>query len=343
MVKLLSFEDAVNDARVHARGRPSVLLGNGFSIDYRPAIFNYDSLAEKAELAGLSVGKAVLFESLGSSNFETVIDRLKVSAALLKVYGSGNKLARAMRQDAKVVRHGLARSLASVHPDSAIELTDDEAEHAGKFLANFQSTFTVNYDLLLYWVVNKTTVPRVRRRDGFEWPDWHPSTRHVWKANPRVGAQRVFFLHGALHLFPSKGKLTKLVHGQHGRLVDELRRRLDQGKYPLVVTEGTREEKEARIDKSPYLRTALRRFSDTSGALFIHGMSLSENDDHLLEPIEAKESDITALYLGVHGHPSADADKVIRRARRIKEARSDNGGVSLRLRFYDTSTAHVWR
>ena len=224
-------------------------------------------------------------------------------------------------------------------------LTDDEVQHAGTFLANFDAIYTVNYDLLLYWVVNRTMVASVPKRDGFEWPTWHPSDRLIWKSKPSGDEQQVFYLHGALHLFrDDDGKLIKLSSIEHGRLISELRRRLNDGKYPRVVTEGKREEKETRIEKSPYLRTMKRRFGDITGALFIHGMSLHENDDHLLELIEVAESSVAGLYVGIHDDPSTRAaQRIVRRARRIKDQRAENGGIPLRLRFYDTKTANVWR
>ncbi|KTS91721.1 hypothetical protein NS183_02890 [Microbacterium testaceum] len=345
MVNIMTFQDAVADAVRHASDRPTVLLGNGFSIDYDHRVFNYDSLAEKAELNGLSVDKADLFRSLKSSNFEAIMDKLRAAAALQKLYAPGSLLADVMKNDLKVVRRGLADSLANLHPDSAMALTDDEVEHAGTFLGNFDAIYTVNYDLLLYWVVNRTTVASVPKQDGFEWPTWRRSDRLIWKSNPSTGEQQVHYLHGALHLFvDDDGKLTKLSGSEHGRLIDELRRRLQDGSRPRVVTEGRREEKETRIDRSPYLRTMMRRFADVTGAVFIHGMSLSENDDHILELIEATESSMSALYVAIHGDPSTRAaQRIIRRARRIKDQRKENGGITLRLRFYDPETAHVWR
>ena len=342
MVKILTFEKALADAHEHCDDL-SVILGNGFSIDYNSTIFDYDSLAEEAGLENLSVGKAELFEALGSSNFEVVIERLRAAATLQELYGGNARLAAKYRGDAKVVRNGLADVLAARHPATSLALTVDEVEHARTFLSHFRRIFTLSYDLLLYWLMNRPEGPRIQRSDGFEWPTAQRSTTFVWKPKPSR-AQRVFFLHGALHMFRRDGRLEKLTYWSGGPLVDGLRERLEAGEYPLIVTEGTSLEKESRIDRSPYLRTSLRRFGESDGALFIHGMSLSSNDDHILERIEADTSKIDALYVGIHGDSDgAGAKKVVARAQEVKDRRKKNGGRSLRLRFYRSESANVWR
>lgn len=344
MVHLMTFDEAVSDAVSFSGSQPTVLLGNGFSIDYDNRIFNYDSLAAQASLSGLSVTKAALFAAAQSNNFETVVDKLQAAADLQDLYKPGGALAGRLRSDAAVVRHGLAEALATRHPDKATDVDDDEILHARTFLANFQAIFTVNYDLLLYWAVTRDAVgPFVWQKDGFEWPTWRVGPL-IWKRNPTQGAQRIFYLHGALHLFVEDQRLTKLSGFEHGRLISELRQRLNDDKYPLVVTEGTRTEKEAHIEKSAYLRTSHRRFGEVGDSLFIHGMSLSPNDDHILELIETDESEITALYVAVHGDPGTRAARrVIDRAKRIRDERRDGGGAALRLKFYDSTSAHVWR
>ncbi|MDN3443403.1 DUF4917 family protein [Microbacterium sp. APC 3901] len=342
--RILSFDEALLDARRKSSQR-SILLGNGFSIGYNPSIFSYDSLADEAELAGLSVAKPALFDALKSSNFEAVIDKLNASSSLLTLYNGDRELAATMAADAIVVRNGLADVLANRHPVNAQGLSDEEVLHARTFLSNFRQFYTLSYDLLLYWVVTRTGVgPYVHMRDGFEWPAWNDRSALIWKSKPTQGRQRVFFLHGALHLFIRGKKLEKLSYREHGSLVGELRSRLDDDNYPLVVTEGSRPEKEARIERSGYLRFGLRRFAATEGALFIHGVSMNPNDDHILELIESDSSRVSAIYVGVHGDPaSPDNRRLIERAKEMKNHRRTVGGEALRVRFYDSDSARVWR
>lgn len=343
MPKLLTFAGALADADERTATK-SVLLGNGFSIDFDPAIFLYESLAKEAKLPGLSVGKKRLFESLSSENFEIVIDKLKAAAALERLYSGSEKRARRMETDARIVRNGLADVLAARHPPKAQHLKPDQITHARVFLSNFGNIFTLNYDLLLYWVIMADEYgPSVVQKDGFEWPTFKDHSRIVWKTYP-TRKQRIFFLHGALHLFVEDRRVRKLSYSDGGPLIDLLRERLDAGDYPLVVTEGNRREKEERIDRSRYLRTGLRRFGEIKGALFIHGMSMSDNDDHIIERIESENSGVTALYVGVHGSLKSHRVRLLmKRAKEIVARRDDGQGRRLRLRFYDAASAHVWR
>lgn len=322
LVQILTFDEAIVDAHKKC-DEISVLLGNGFSIDYDPAIFAYDSLANEADLAALSIDKEALFEALGSSNFEVVIDKLCSAVTIERLYGGDQDLADRLDADALAVRNGLADVLAARHPESALSLTDDEAFHAREFLSNFRRIFTLSYDLLLYWVMNRVTPGvHVVKSDGFEWPSFYDRDRLIWKMKPSR-PQRVFFLHGALHMFVNeKRRLTKISYGSDGSLVESLRERLDALDYPLIVTEGTRVEKEARIDKSSYLRAGLRRLGEIEGGLFVHGVSLSPNDDHILEQIEAETSLVRALYVSIHGDARSRANReLMERAQAIKSRR----------------------
>lgn len=343
MTRVMKFDEALKDAKRRSHDL-SVLLGNGFSIDYDSGTFTYESLAEEARLSGLTINKEELFESLGSRNFEIVIDNLRAAAKLQRIYSGDEALADTMEADALTVRNGLADTLASRHPDKASVLTDDEVVHARTFLSHFRRIHTLSYDLLLYWVINKeATGVRVPRTDGFEWPTLRDQSRLIWKSKP-IRPQRVFFLHGALHFFVEGRRLTKLKTSYGSSIIDALRERLNALEYPIVVTEGTRTEKEARIERSTYLRTGLRRFGELSGVLFLHGVSMSRNDDHILESIEADSSKFVAIYVSLHGDPaSPDARLVIERANEVKERRKKNGGRKLKVKFYSAQSANVWR
>lgn len=203
MPHVLTFAEAIEEAREGCGRELAVLLGNGFSIDYDAAVFRYESLAREARLGGLSVAKAELFDTLGTENFEVIIEKLSAAAKLQELYGGDAALTKTLRRDVKVVRNALADVIAKRHPESAQDLSDDEVAHARTFLAHFRRIFSLNYDLLLYWVVNRIAVlPHgVPIRDGFEYPSYKDQSMLVWKSKPSQGPQRVFYLHGALHYF----------------------------------------------------------------------------------------------------------------------------------------------
>ena len=96
-------------------------------------------------------------------------------------------------------------------------------------------------------------------------------------------SQSVHYLHGALHLFDAGNELQKFTWTKTGiKLLDQIRGALNAGLLPLFVAEGTSNDKLTKINHSGYLSRARRSFANIGGSLFIHGHSLSDNDDHII-------------------------------------------------------------
>jgi hypothetical protein len=247
---VISFVEALEDSETRPGGR-SVLLGNGFSIAWNKEIFHYESLYEEAELSRLSVSKEELFGALGTHDFEDVIKRLRSAARLADVYGAGSKLVKLYRRDANVVRRGLSDVIAKRHPANSYDPQDEEVEYARAFLSHFGRIFTLNYDLLLYWVLLRSdgSEHSVQKGDGFEWPTYNDRRALIWKSSSADRGQRVFYIHGALHYFVgSDSRLHKFSYSGGGSIIDQVREKIEGGQYLLLVTEGEHKEKAARID-----------------------------------------------------------------------------------------------
>ncbi len=338
MSSLISFADAIADAK--RRHAPlSILLGNGFSRAFDEA-FAYSRLRDVAPMTGLAVAKDELFGHAASDDFETVIHNLEHSANLLKLYDPSNSPLRAkLLQDAEFVKSGLVDALTKNHPRSASEIPPAKYGSVRQFLSHFGRVFTLNYDLLLYWAVlqhSSLSQPSVVRKDGFGRPD--PGGPLVWSLPENAGDQEIFYLHGAMHLYIDDGQLRKLENS-NGLIVDQLKTNLEAGKYPLVVTEGSSINKQARIARSAYLTYCHTQLSRSPGALFIHGMAMSENDQHILNRIAKGAFD--ALYVGLHGSPSLNCDMIRAHAEDLVRARN-KAGRPTELQFYGAVTAQAW-
>lgn len=146
--------------------------------------------------------------------------------------------------------------------------------------------------------------------------------------------------HGGLHLYDKGSELAKITWSRTGiPLIDQIRGSLDEGRYPLVVTEGTSTQKVTRILHSAYLNHAIRSFSKIGGALFIFGHSLAANDEHLLRRIA--DGRITRLYVSIYGDPRDEVNAAIAlRATDLAARRPVR--KPLVLHFYDAESAHVW-
>jgi hypothetical protein len=198
MATIISFEEATK-----AAGKsPSLLLANGFSIRY----FKYANLLEKAGLATASPLRR-LFDNLSTVDFEVVIRALEDAAIVEHTYNK-EKRARILSSEANALRRALVHAVRQVHPAHREDIAA-EIPACIKFLSQFDTIFTLNYDLLLYWVILEDTKQfrdgfgLAEERDGFLWP--FRTDAHC----------NIYNLHGGLHLFKTED--------------DDIEKRIDQG------------------------------------------------------------------------------------------------------------------
>lgn len=342
-IEVLSFSDALANSR-EASGKIHALLGNGFSIACRPDRFTYDALLDEATFSGSSCNMLDVFRLLGTTDFEKVIEALRTAGHLAETYATVDPdLADRLRDDAEIVRESLAQVLAARHPDLPFDISDDEYDSARLFLSNFERIYTINYDMLLYWTVMKDGKPTVVRNDGFGNPDDESADYVVWEPYATYSDQRLFYLHGGLHLYDNGSELAKITWSRTDTpLIDQIRLALAEGRYPLIVTEGNSEEKTDKILHHAYLTHGIRSFSNIQGTLFLYGLSLAPNDEHLLRRIA--EGKVHTVFVSIFGDPSSDSNKgVIQRADSLADERSDfNPTKPLKVRFFDAESAEVW-
>lgn len=339
IMKLMSFSTALEASRQCTKKH--LLLGNGFSIACRPDIFVYGKLFEQADFSKLSTSAKKAFNALDTQDFEKVIQALRDAKAVLAAYdGVPSKLLATLQDDADGLRELLVQTIASSHPAQPGDIEEHEYAACRQFIANFDSVYTLNYDLLLYWAQMHTEegVPP-SSDDGFRKPEddydaayvtWEPGNSHK---------QNTWFLHGALHLFDAGTEIQKYTWVNTGtRLIEQIRDALKRDYFPIFVAEGTSNEKLIRIRHNDYLAKAYRSFTEIGGALFVYGHSLAENDEHYLKRIERGK--LSQLYVGIYGDPDSPANKaIIARAKRMNIPRRRS---VLNVQFFDASSAKVW-
>ena len=236
---LLTFNQAL--AESGQLSKCHVLLGNGFSIACRPNIFLYGKLYEQADFSKLSPTAKVAFEALNTQDFERVIKALRDTKAILEAYGGApQSFLDTLQSDADGLRELLVETIAHSHPAWPGEVTHEEYAACRAFVSNFNTVYTFNYDLLLYWAQMHTEEGVAPTSDdGFRKSDidydaayvvWEPSQSHE---------QNTWFLHGALHVFDAGTEIQKYTWVNTGvRLIDQIRDALSKGFFPLFVSEG---------------------------------------------------------------------------------------------------------
>lgn len=340
-VELITFQEALDLAE--GTGRKHLMLGNGFSIALFRNIFSYNTLFERAkESAKLSKEMADVFATLGTTDFEMVMEALENAAILVMTYEKSNpKLAARLKDDASRLRDILAETIAENHPERPYDIESKQYASCKRFLDNFDGNiYTLNYDLLLYWTLMQSEIqPAVESDDGFRNPEGREEEFVVWDVQ-NTNSQRVFYLHGALHIYDAGAELLKFTWSKtETALVDQIKRSLAQRQYPLIVTEGTCDQKKERIQHSNFLGRAYRSFAAIKNNLFIYGHSLAENDEHLLKLID--KGKVKKVFVGIYGDSEAAGNrKIIERAKRIPFGRDSRSPAE--VHFFDAASAHVW-
>ena len=345
-IELLDFNDAMTKAR--DLGHVHALLGNGFSRACRNDIFSYGALFDRADFNGLSPFCKSAFEALETTDFEAVIKALKNASILLSTYEpEATDLAAMMHEDAEQLREVLVQAIAGSHPTWPGDIDSGAYAACRQFLSNFERVYTLNYDLLLYWAFMQEEIePPLECDDGFRHPDDGPHEYVTWEVENSF-EQKIYYLHGALHLFDSGAELQKYTWRNTGvRLTEQIRSALAASKYPLFVSEGTSAEKLDRIKHSGYLHRGLASMPKVTGSMFVYGLSFGDNDDHVLRMIEVGK--IRSLYVSIFGDPDgAHNAEIVARAYRLSEARKARNigkrrAQDLEVRFFDAQSARVW-
>lgn len=321
---LLSFEDAYCDAQ-SKRKKISVLLGNGFSMAYNPDRFSFTNLLQVARTEGIidvDSKLSKLFDSLKTSDFEFVIKNLEAALLVNKKYFPEVDLSN-LQNDIKALKKHLVNTITNNHPENVGEIMNVESSICAKFLKKFEKIYTLNYDLLLYWVVLKEGLENIFS-DGFgggyikdEFGEDYEEDFVKFKEY----TSNILFLHGALHLFDNKVDTIKLTYSRTRKsLKEQIYRRLLKGIYPVFISEGTSDAKKEKIRHNYYLNHCFKSLRNQTGSLFVYGTNLKSNDEHILNQILTGKFD--NLYIGVYSENSLDHAKMIKECFESKKGRT---------------------
>ena len=155
MPSIVSFDEAINGTESQDR---ALLIGNGFSSKF----FSYRTL-----LDSLSIDPAEpvieLFKKLDTFDFETVIRSLTDAAVVAETYGDSGSATQFLG-DADSLRTELVHAIRANHPTNRADI-EPTIPSCIEFLNNFSKFFSLNYDLLLYWVLLEN--PKTFLGDGF--------------------------------------------------------------------------------------------------------------------------------------------------------------------------------
>ncbi|HDZ4265886.1 TPA: DUF4917 family protein [Campylobacter jejuni] len=204
---------------------------------------------------------------------------------------------------------------------------DEKSSTAIEFIEPYGNIFTLNYDLLLYWLImeyNKQAKDDKRKKycDGFLKKD----SSLIFQED--YCDKNFFFLHGALHLFEIDNKPIK-IRNKDKAILEQIIEQIDNKNYPVCVLGGDSNKKLEQILKNKYLQFCLEQLKTIEcDNLVIFGTKLKENDEHIREAINSNHN-IKNIFLGI-----SDCEK----RSEIKPFSTDKN-----IFFYDYRSVKLWK
>ena len=248
--------------------------------------FDYQSVYDEATKSqrgqpGLSDKDRAVFDAFGTTNFEAVLGKLRDAITMAEVL---ERQPGPYRRRFRSVQEGLGSAVRRVHPEWDVVPYDTLAAIRDE-LRNYGVIFSTNYDLIVYWAIGCDD-DYGRFRDCF-WAngcEFDPNNCEVWGAG-----RPIFYMHGALHLLVAGSGVTRKLTQEDGRLLDQFGRPMDGDPEarPLLVSEASPRDKLQAIERNDYLAHAYDQLKAQDGPLLVFGHSLSDQDGHLVDAINA--------------------------------------------------------
>jgi uncharacterized protein DUF4917 len=286
-----------------------ILIGNGASIAFWDD-FRYDSIFERAQLVSLthslSGDDKAIFDAFNSTNFEQALAALKTSRVVLAALGRDPTY---LKERYDSIQAALFDAIHSVRvPWSTHARFLAKLQAIRDELVTYKWVYSLNYDLVLYWAIMSRN--RGRGVADFFWQDdlsFNPG--NVVPLDYAAEWTRVVWLHGGIHL---RRHIDGTIYKERaapetaGNLLTQFQTSYTGNTTPLLVSEGTAEDKYRAITRSSYLEFALRRLGLHDGGLIVFGSSLRSEDQHLVRAI--KEQPVANLAFSMR--PGGDPDAI---------------------------------
>lgn len=318
----------------------AIILGNGASIAVSQS-FDYGSLLRHVREADmLAPDVEELFHVFGTEDFEL----------LLRILRQANYVNEHLKlEDTRTlqayqgIRDCLIRAVRDVHPSYA-----DIRHYLPRmysFLKQFRTVFSLNYDLLVYWVVTYG----LNIEDGHRFKDcfvdgtfderWR-RLRNPAPRRPEEAITLIFYPHGNLALYRDIDGWEGKVRRQSDYLLDEISNQwCNNQNVPLFVSEGESKQKISSIRQSHYLSTVYDDVLTSIGpTLTLFGWGLGEQDRHMLRRM--REGSIKRVAVSVFRNDQAYCERARSLIRADLEDPEDPEDPE--IVFFDSESPGCW-
>ncbi|MDC4936978.1 DUF4917 family protein [Acinetobacter baumannii] len=329
----------------------TLLIGNGASVALDPK-FSYTSLKEYAEEnEELDEDILKLFREFDTNDFEYIL-RLVWHASIIN---SKLKIQDERTQKAyENIRNALIQSVRAIH--SEYDQIIGSLPNLYAFTKNFKTIISLNYDLILYWIMMHGN----DKRDGHRFKDCFISntfhddwTKFRSPIGREIDITLVFYPHGNLSLARDIYDEEYKISTNGSNLLESILSTWRRGKaVPLFISEGTAEKKLKSILSSGYLQTVYDEvlpsiFSTESSGnnLVIYGWALGEHDTHILKRILCgrnrgllTNNSINKIAVSLYKPTQDDCFRI----EQIIKKSLDVNELKLELYFFNSASSGCW-
>lgn len=308
--------------------QPTLILGNGFNMalhDCCPEInirFGYQDILN-AVIKKCKDQNPSLYAYLSQSNIdenekisdlEILLSILNQSTECIKYCSPQycnptSKYEESINIDKKILKKYVIEVLtdAKYHPKYADIFCNDKNEDildiCASNLRNFEKIFTINYDLILYWILtNKDLIEKKNHlnqtknngkfRDGFtSKQQFRPSfenrlIEHLYGHSSNNTNANLCFLHGAIHLFKDSNRAYKIVRKDSYLSLQEIKDNIlseNPGSIfdSLIVFDATSYEKIKNIYANSYLQKSYDKITSIQGDIAIYGCNILDKNKNV--------------------------------------------------------------
>lgn len=341
---IYKFDDLITDRRTLKDA--VLILGNGASISINNC-FKYTNLFERAcSNSSLDQISTALFEALETTDFELVMNKLRQTYVVNKVLNLDSNDVAFKTYD------NIRSSLISAVKETHVKFNDVifQIEDIRKFLEQFSTVISLNYDLLVYWAIMAShSNTAYKMKDcfiknlgsgilGFEYDIKMLREPYQGIQDPTL----VFYPHGNLMLANNENNEEfKIKLNSQNNLFDEIGDKWKNNYVPLFVSEGDSKQKLKAIRRSTYLNFVYENvLPDLGKVAVIYGWRLAEQEEHLIKKIFYKGS-IETVFISIYLGDNPDSNKVSDEQERIVRTLK-RGNSNLGVRFFDAASRNCW-
>ncbi len=316
----------------------NIIIGNGFGISFDQAFgsecFSWNNLLELCEIEVDSPLCDLLHEC--NLDFELAHKKLNNAIDIFVKYGEREDKIRFYQQQVDLLREQLIVAVSASHPNSFANANlerDAKIESGRRFLRQFDEIYSLNYDLLLYWL-------RCYKQSYIGSDSFCNSTEHEDLVFRPDDSSNFLFPHGALFLNRNGISATKVRSSQYDPILAVVERNIDNGVFPITVSEGTGKQKREVIRGNKYLSYCYDRLQKVEGSVFTFGCSfMGGKDEHIIQQLLRSPAEKIVI-----GEYAPDRARVIQLLNEFEQVQKKQGSRrQVPVFIADTSDTGVWQ